>query len=838
MRNPFFRGVIAPIIFWFISTVLLAVFLPQQVSGLAVSYALLFLTLLLTWWVIAFARWLRSKGVWETIAYLLSNLILGLLPVGVGGAIGFAVAPLHNTLATLAFLLCCAVGIGWLLTSIWRRLREWRHKQYNSIFWRSLQSNAWLWRVWQQNPIPHASDTVAAEEAKRTTGTSVKPTPNPLFRRVPVPTAAPPPTMDAIPIPPRKPSPPVQEVQPPAPPAHTTKRAGDAGPPPVAITVTLDGNQESFVAQARRLVTRTEAPAEPVPFARYWPTYADMSPEQQQWYFYWRAAVRSGHFLPTDLSYLFIYVYECINLVGFDTPQAAFDRLVPFWQHYRVLQPKLDQYLIDWLADFLIVHRLSTPPLAWYGQAVTNKIICGDLDLLIEGWLHSGGDCTLLPSPLLYQLAGYAPETSKFYAAYHRQHDLDAAYPKGLQAIDAYLRQSAGTPLFIHHAPSTKRSLQRPPFAGALHEYGQTPILIAQVRPWQAQEPLTTRLKAILKQTENVLREQLQFKTKLRGIDLPPDWIKAIEQALRAPTPKRMVAIDFASVASLQRDSAEIRQRLLVEDAAEVATPEQVPSVAMQAPQTISEQPTDDKPGSYTERPADTPADLLTELTEVAAVMGAYASAAAQLLARLRKQEWQATPATLNGEKQGGFLNVLLDQINERAVTHLGDALVFDEGGLWVVAEDYRDEIAYILDHPAYATTAAPEKIESATFDVAPPSAATSNGNAFVEQTAPERRAELPTEWLELSNQLQSPHWAVLTVLLQGKQINQQIDAIARQVHTTANQLIDQINEFALESIGDILIHVQDRTPLLEDEHLALLQQTCDLHSRSIPVAP
>lgn len=836
MRNPFFRGVIAPLIFWFISTVLLAVFLPQQVSGLAVSYALLLLTLLLTWWVIAFARWLRSKGVWETIAYLLSNLILGLMPISIGGAIGFAVAPIHNTLATLIFLFCCVLGIGWLLTSLWRRLREWRHKQYRSIFWRPLQSNAWIWRIWQQSPVLRSLDTVVGAETKRNAITDTTPKVNPLFRRVSVPSETPSSITEAIPIPPRSQAP--SDAQPVAPSSRTTKRIREAEPPPVSITITLERSQESFVAQARQLVAHTEAQAEPVAFSRYSPTYADMSPEQQRWYFYWRANVRSGRLLPTDLSYLFVYVYECINLVGFDTPQAAFDRLVSFWQHYRALQPKLDQYLLDWLADFLVVHRLPTPPLAWYGQAVTNKIISGDLDLLIEGWLHTGGDCTLLPGPLLYQLAGYSPTSSKFYEAHHRQHNLDAVYLKGVQAVDAYLRQSAGIPLFIQYTPSTRRTIQRPPFVSAYHEYGQTPILIGQVRPWQAQEPLTTRLKAILKQTENVLREQLQFKTKLRGIDLPPDWIKAIEQALRTPTPKRMVAIDFASVDSLQRDSAEIRQRLLVEDTAEVAAPEQVPSVAVQALQTVSEQHTDDKPSSYTERPADTPADLLTELTEVAAVMGAYASAAAQLLARLRKQGWQATPASLNGEKQGEFLNILLDQINERAVTHLGDALVFDEGGLWVVAEDYRDEIAYILDHPAYATTAAPEKIESATVDVAPPSAATSNGNAFVEQTAPERRAELPTEWLELSNQLQSPHWAVLTVLLQGKQINQQIDAIARQVHTTANQLIDQINEFALESIGDILIHVQDRTPLLEEEHLALLQQTCDLHSRSIPVAP
>lgn len=853
MRNPFFRCVIAPVIFWLISSVLLMAFLPRPWTGLGGSYALLLLTLLLTWWVIAFARWLRSKGIWETIAYLLSNLILGLMWAGTGGAIGFAIAPIHNTLATLIFLFFCVVGIGWLLTSIVQRLREWRHKQYKNIFWRPLQSNAWIWRLCQQAPTLRTVETTAVGETQSGVATTTTTKTNPLFRRVPTSTEAPASTTDAIPIPPRKPAPVVNDAQPTVPPPPGNKRTRQAESSPVSITVTLESSRESFVAQAQRFVTRSEAQTEPVPLSHYSPTYADMSPEQQRWYFYWRTAVRAGRFLPTDLSYLFVYVYECINLVGFDKPQVAFDRLVSFWQHYRVLQPKLDHYLIDWLADFLVVHRLPMSPLTWYGQTVTSKIMSGDLDLLIEGWLHSGGDCTLLPNPLLYQLAGYSPENNKFYEAHHRQHNLGTAYLKGVQAVDSYLRQSAGIPLFIHYAPLTKRSIQRPPFASALHDYGQTPILIGQVRPWRAQEPLTAALKAILKQTENVLRDQLQFKTKLRGIDLPQTWVTAIEQALRTPTPKRTVTIDFASVASLQRDSEEIRQRLVVEDEA-MSTASRAPSDPVQIDHSPQNAPNpspnhqqltvptviasaEDKPVSYTERPQNTPDGLLTELAEIAAIMGSPSSVESQLLANLRRHDWQAPPARLHSETQGAFLNVLLDQINERAIEQIGDALVFDEGGLWVVAEDYRDEIAYILDHPAYAIERVPEVVTPSTVGITAPSVSTANGNPIVDQVEPDGRQELPPEWRQLRDHLQQQHWVVLAILLQGKNVNPQIDAIARQGHTTANQLIDQINEVALDSIGDLLIHVQDKTPLLEDEHLVLLRQTCNLQHSSILVA-
>lgn len=370
------------------------------------------------------------------------------------------------------------------------------------------------------------------------------------------------------------------------------------------------------------------------------------------------------------------------------------------------------------------------------------------------------------------------------------------------------------------------------------------------MRPWQAQEPLTQSLKGILKQTENVLREKLQFKSKLRGIDLPPAWVAAIEQALRPPVSRRTVAIDFDSIASLKRDSEQIRQRLLVEDetppildhqeaATEVNQSQNAPYAVPKEQRTTVPKPENDSADSvlsYTERPEGTPEGLLTDLKEIAAIMGASSSAESQLLSRLRKYDWQASATRLNQETPGVFLNLLFDQINERAVIHLGDALVFDEDGMWVVGEDYRDEIAYILDHPAYGISDNPKKVESSINVATLPSVLTLNGNANNTQTEADKWHELPTEWLQLSDRLQQQHWAVLTILLQEKNVNTQIDAIARQRYTTANQLLDQINEFALESIGDILIHVQDSKPLLEDEYQALLQHICDLHSSSTPL--
>ena len=46
-----------------------------------------------------------------------------------------------------------------------------------------------------------------------------------------------------------------------------------------------------------------------VPFEHYFPTYNDMTLEQQRTYFTWRTRIRKGEFCETSLSYIFVYIY-------------------------------------------------------------------------------------------------------------------------------------------------------------------------------------------------------------------------------------------------------------------------------------------------------------------------------------------------------------------------------------------------------------------------------------------------------------------------------------------------------------------------------------------------
>ena len=62
-------------------------------------------------------------------------------------------------------------------------------------------------------------------------------------------------------------------------------------------------------------------------FVQYFPTYQAMNSLQLRGYFSWRTQVRRGNVQPTSLSFVFVYIYELLNLVGVDSPTAAFAQL-------------------------------------------------------------------------------------------------------------------------------------------------------------------------------------------------------------------------------------------------------------------------------------------------------------------------------------------------------------------------------------------------------------------------------------------------------------------------------------------------------------------------------
>jgi len=88
------------------------------------------------------------------------------------------------------------------------------------------------------------------------------------------------------------------------------------------------------------------------------PSYQHMSYDQLRTYFTWRTEAREGRFLPISVSYLFLYVYELINGVGYDHPIDGFDMLIKTWDAYRNELPLLNRYLPAWVKDFYVYYDL------------------------------------------------------------------------------------------------------------------------------------------------------------------------------------------------------------------------------------------------------------------------------------------------------------------------------------------------------------------------------------------------------------------------------------------------------------------------------------------------
>ncbi|WP_052759674.1 TerB N-terminal domain-containing protein [Paenibacillus sp. DMB20] len=135
--------------------------------------------------------------------------------------------------------------------------------------------------------------------------------------------------------------------------------------PPSRVT-SYDGvryysREQQFVLRARELAWHVEPEAPFVPFKSYWPTYDHMSSAQVKWYFYWREEVRSGRYPDTDLSYLFLYVYELINGIGWTYPEQGWQLMNGVRNAYRERYSKIDAYMREWLFDFF-----ARP---WAGQA-------------------------------------------------------------------------------------------------------------------------------------------------------------------------------------------------------------------------------------------------------------------------------------------------------------------------------------------------------------------------------------------------------------------------------------------------------------------------------------
>ena len=117
-------------------------------------------------------------------------------------------------------------------------------------------------------------------------------------------------------------------------------RVNNPHQPSVSVSISYENGQSIFLKDAQQYKSKEGGVAPSVPFMHYWPTYRDMDGAQLRWYFFWRTQIRKDNYLPTDLSYIFVHIYEILNLVEIPDPEQAANRIKVLWQAYRGVYPQ------------------------------------------------------------------------------------------------------------------------------------------------------------------------------------------------------------------------------------------------------------------------------------------------------------------------------------------------------------------------------------------------------------------------------------------------------------------------------------------------------------------
>jgi len=540
--------------------------------------------------------------------------------------------------------------------------------------------------------------------------------------------------------------------------------------PFVRVSIAYETEGTRFLREAQRYRDREGNPAEPVLYMQYWPTYSSMNPDQQRWYFYWRTRVRQGAFLPTDLSYIFVHVYELLNLIETTEVDQAVARLKVLWQTYRSQHPRLDNYLPDWAGDLLALKSSISAAMDWWSECLplTDHLPSPVINLIVNQYTQAGGTGDM-PYHLWAKLTAYHPR-NKFYQEYNKDGQLDRAYEKAIRVAAGFWQRTASQTILERFTSSELRRMRKPIFASALVGYPHPQeIDLGLSRDYLGDARLSDQLTAVVKYAENILRKQARYPSKLSGVKLEPDLAKVLEIAfapVQVPPPPIHISIDQARVASLHEESQVIGAMLEVDAAKE----------AMAQPKA-----------------------LLTDLTEMRQLWATFEAPYRYAIASIFNKELR-TVDELTAKLLPYSIppNIIIDDVNEKSLKVLGDRLIYeDDVGVLTLAEDFLDELEVVI------AESSPEVIP-----VASP------------------LSTVYDPWDDLLTQLAPVQIDLIRLFAErGGLAEDEIETVAKKHDLMANAALDALSEKATDILGHLPIFHDGDKWLMEEEDLKSLRQ-------------
>ncbi len=358
-------------------------------------------------------------------------------------------------------------------------------------------------------------------------------------------------------------------------------------------------------------------------FFSFMPQYSQLNPAQKNYYFYWRGELRRGKYIKTDYSYLYLYVYEILNLPDRIPPEEGIRLLCDVWRAYRSVLPRLDMYFSIWVQDYCLVHKLPCPTeeLCDFIFDVISVSRFKEFYLSDINKAGAGGAMAMLA-----YLSDYDWRRGKFVAGPpdrtpEERNSLATAYRAHMEGAMTLLLRGLWDELVGQGSKTAPVVIKRDSFPNSLCTHTVKSRLEIEYYPIADAALLRRGVTAAVRYTENKIRALMSVKSRLAVRDLPDDYRRVIDYYFEAiferesrriaresaPAYERLYdapreALSFAGADEIERLSWETTRRLVdaeeecAESAAEEKADEPVAKEEHTVEDAVSEEPASDTP--------------------------------------------------------------------------------------------------------------------------------------------------------------------------------------------------------------------------------------------------
>ncbi len=118
---------------------------------------------------------------------------------------------------------------------------------------------------------------------------------------------------------------------------------------------------ERFLTDAERLFSLEGEFKGNVPFDSYYPQYSQMSREQTECYIGFRTLARKGEYPRVDRAYIYLYLYELINLTSRTEPYDRAMAVCGLINGYPDADTRLFSDMCNWLSDICLIYKVILP---------------------------------------------------------------------------------------------------------------------------------------------------------------------------------------------------------------------------------------------------------------------------------------------------------------------------------------------------------------------------------------------------------------------------------------------------------------------------------------------